>query len=313
MKMSIFVTFFLLNFISPYLSPEQVPDPERFNRAVQLIEQGKCGDALPLLKDLASRNPGRPAIFLAMGQCLFESGQSADAEPVLRRAVELAPALSQGHYLLGSVLGTLNRGTEAMKELREAVRLAPDFAPAHRVMGMFQVEHQQLLPETRQALETAIRLDPADSRALYWLGRYFQGIKDTESAARCYAAVLKLEPNSAQARLGLAQAFYDLGEIEKARTEYERVLARDPNSYTALLGRARCLYSLRDYAAALSIASALEKKEAGAPDQRQLYWLLARIHRAMGQNAEALAAENKLREFEREIEKGLASFWETGK
>jgi tetratricopeptide (TPR) repeat protein len=277
------------------------------------MEQGKCGEALPTLQELAGRNPGRPPIFLAIGQCLFDSGQPAEAEPALRRAVELAPALPQGHFLLGSVLGTLNRGNEAMKELREAVRLAPDFAPAYRVMGMFQVEHQQFLPEARQALETAIRLDPADSRAHYWLGRFFQGIKDLESAARSFEAALKREPDSSQARLGLAQVFCDLGEFEKARTEFDWVLTREPNSYAALLGRARCLYSLQEHTAALTLAKGLEKKEAGATDQRQLYWLLARLHRALGRKEEALAAENRLREFEREIERGLASFWETGK
>jgi tetratricopeptide (TPR) repeat protein len=292
---------------------QKMPDSEQFERAARLIEKGHYAEALPVLEELAGRNLNRAAIFLAMGQCNFELGQYRDAESTLVRAVKLAPNLPQGHYLLGSVLGMLAKGNEAMTELREAIRLAPEFAPAYRVMGMFQVEHQQYLPEGRRALETAIRLDPADSRAHYWLGRYFQGLKEPDSAARWFDAALKLDPNSDQARLGLAQGFYDLGEINKAQGEYEKLLARNPSSYMAILGQARCFYSHREYDAALKLAVALEKKEAASVEQRQLYWLLARIHRALGQTAAALAAENKLREFEQEVEKGLNSFWETGK
>ena len=288
-------------------------DPEKFDWAARLIERGQCKEALPVLEELIGRNPDRAAIFLALGQCHFELGQYIEAEAPLSRAVKLAPNLPQGHYLLGSVLGMLNKGNEAMAELRLATRLAPDFAPAFRVMGMFQVEHKQFAPEVRTALEMAIRLDPSDHRAQYWLGRYWQGIKDPVKALNCYEIALKREPASLQARVGLAQVLFESGEIERAKTEFERILNLDPGSVPALLGKARCLYSRQEYVAALDLLHNAEKKVENIVDQRQLYWLLSRLYRVTGQVEAAIRAEEQLKEFEREIEKGLAGFWETGK
>lgn len=308
---SLLVMLFLAVWIrNSFVVAQMTPDAEQFERAAKSIEKGQYKEALPVLEELADRNPDRAAIFLALGQCHFELGQYLEAEAPLTRAVKLAPNLPQVHYLLGSVLGMLNKGNEAISELQEAIRLAPDFAPAFRVLGMFQVEHKQFLPEARTALETAIRLDPSDHRAQYWLGRYWQGIKDPAKALNCYEIALKREPASLQARVGLAQVLFASGEIERAKTEFERILNLDPGSVPALLGKARCLYSRQEYVAALDLLHNAEKKVENIVDQRQLYWLLSRLYRITGQAEAAVRAEDQIKEFEREIEKELAGFWE---
>jgi tetratricopeptide (TPR) repeat protein len=288
-------------------------DPARFEQAVEIIKQGRYDQALPILKDLALRNPHKAPVFLAMGQCYFETGQYEAAEAPLRLAAELAPGLVQGHFLLGSVLGMRGQGPETMKELREAVRLDPAFQPAYRVMGMFQVEHKQFVLEAREALEMAIKLDREDSRAYYWLGRYFQGVRNPGSARNSFETALRLQPDSIQARLGIAQALYDMGEIDSAQTEFQSVLAKEPASFGALLGRAKCLYSRREIPAALETAGEAETKASSLEEQRAALWLLSRLYRSTGQSEEAAKAEAKIKGFEKEIEEEVSSFWETKK
>ena len=292
-------------------APPAASDPARFEQAVEMIRQGRYDQALPILKDLALRNPRKAPVSLAMGQCYFETGQYEAAEAPLRLAVELVPGLVQGHFLLGSVLGMRGQGPETMKELREAVRLDPAFQPAYRVMGMFQVEHRQFVLEAREALEMAIKLDKDDSRAYYWLGRYFQGVRDPGSAKSSFEAALRLQPDSIQPRLGIAQALYDLGEIGRAQTEFQSVLAKEPGSFGALLGRAKCFYSLREFPIALAIAAEAEKKATSKEEQRAVLWLLSRLYRASGHDDKATELEVKLAGFERDIEKEVSSFWKT--
>jgi tetratricopeptide (TPR) repeat protein len=79
------------------------------------------------------------------------------------------------------------------------------------------------LPE----LEAAVRQNPNDGLARYYLAKRYYLNRRFEDARIAYEEVVRLDPNSARAHLGLALSWYELGQTWQAREEFQRALALD--------------------------------------------------------------------------------------
>jgi hypothetical protein len=76
---------------------------------------------------------------------------------------------------------------------------------------------------TLKGYETAIRLEPTDSRNWYLLGHYLQyNLEDPDArrAIQCYLVSLKLDPRAATTWLDLAAAYESEGDIDSARDAF---------------------------------------------------------------------------------------------
>ena len=109
---------------------------------------------------------------------------------------------------------------------RRGVLLALAFAVAI-VLAFFSIrtavaEHSSELP-TRQGLERATRLEPAEFRYWYLLGRYWQfNLEDADAprAIRAYTTALALNPHDAEVWSDLATAYESGGDIPAARDAF---------------------------------------------------------------------------------------------
>src|SRR5213075_2619634 len=110
----------------------------------------------------------------------------------------------------------------AQKFLREAVRLDPKFALAWALLAYVNARGYQttniqptstLRDEARQAMETALGLDPSLGEAWIAKGYYQYGcVGDFEGARRSYEQARELLPNSSLVRLSLALLARDQGQ-----------------------------------------------------------------------------------------------------
>ncbi|HVX67752.1 MAG TPA: tetratricopeptide repeat protein [Bryobacteraceae bacterium] len=284
------------------------PEAAQFQSAQKLASEGKCADAIPVLRQLGARHPDTAPITFALGRCYFEQKNYQAAEAALKLAAMSEPREAPVRYFLGIALGMGGKTPEGIEQLRLATELDPAFAPAWRVLGMFRLESGQTGPETQQALENAVRLDPGDARAPYWLGRFWLERKKYEAARLAFEKALELDGGAAQAHLGHAQAVAALGSTAQALAEFDTVLKTQPDSAGALLGRARCLYASQQFEPALAAALAAES-HASTPDERRASaWLLGRLYRILDRAAEAAAMERKLAGIEAEFLASLARF-----
>lgn len=249
-------------------------DAAGFDRARQLVQEGRGADGLPVLSDLAARFPRSPEI----------------------------------RFFLGSALGQAGRRAEAIEHLRVAVELDPKFQPAFRVLGMFRVESGLLQADTRAVLERAAELDPEDARAHYWLGRFFLETKSPAAARACFERSLKIDRAASQTRLGLGLALELLGETDAALAAFDAVLRAEPRSPLALLGRARCLYRKQQTESALAAVLEAGRHGAADADRRGFHWIRSRIYRALGRDAEAEQDEQTLAGIEAGFNQRLARF-----
>jgi tetratricopeptide (TPR) repeat protein len=269
-------------------------DAQRLNEVQQLMDSGRCAEAIPILKALVARHPEAPTLQYGLGRCYFQAGDYTNAVSTLRVVAREMPKVAEVHFFLGSALGLSGNTAEAIQELRIAMELDPEFEPAFRAYGMFRVGSGASSQDARDALEAALRLDPKDARAHYWLGKYYQGWGDTDHARQCFERAYQLDPADLPTRLGLGQTLLADGEFDAALTQFDAILRREPGLVPAMLGRARALYNKGEIEAALAPAEAAQKGAHAFEDQSGAEWLLSRIYLDLGRDADAKAAELRL-------------------
>ena len=270
------------------------PDLENLNTAERLMNSGHCTEALPLLKALSGRHPEAPTLRYGLGRCYFEMEDYPAAISSLRDAARGLPKSAEVRFFLGSALGVSGHIPEAISELRTAMQLDPKFQPAYRAFGMFRVQQEQYSKEALQALETAVRLDPNDVRALYWLGEFHRALGDTALARGHFERAFQMDPSDPTVWLGLGRVLLDDGETDSALAHFDEVLRLEPRLVPALLGRARALYYKGHAEQALAPAETAHTNARGFEDERGAIWILCRIYRALGRDAEAENAEHQL-------------------
>lgn len=126
----------------------------------------------------------------------------------------------------------------AAREFDELLAARPAPPPAIVNMGMmrlFQRKYEAALPH----LELAARLDPADARVRYLLGKCLLGLERPADAAAQLSEAARLDPREPAIALRLSEAHAMRGDSKSARAELRRALALRPDHAAALyrLGR----------------------------------------------------------------------------
>ena len=110
----------------------------------------------------------------------------------------------QAGYFAGWILAQTGKKDEALKAFQEAAALSPDYCFPN-------------LLECVSAFETALRLNPTDAHAPYYLGNFWYAHRRYEEAIQAWETSVRLDPSfpTAQRNLGLAY-FNKRGDAHKA-------------------------------------------------------------------------------------------------
>jgi len=100
-------------------------DRTSLRRALDAYDQGKVGEAEPLLRDLVTRYSASYEANEALGSLYAEGGDLTRALTYLESARTLAPRDAIAHANLGAAYLKLNRSQEAKRELEIAAKLDP--------------------------------------------------------------------------------------------------------------------------------------------------------------------------------------------
>jgi len=159
---------------------------------------------------------------------------------------------------------------------------------------MFRVQSGSRADDALEALKAAIRLDPKDARAHYWMGKYYQGWGDVDQARQSFERARELDPSDPLIQLGLGQTMAADGEYAEALRLFRAAAAAQPGSVPALLGQARCIYGLGKVEEALAPAESAQRGALTFEDQSGAEWLLGRIYQDLGREADAQGARERL-------------------
>lgn len=128
-------------------------------------------------------------------------------------------------YLLAWVLEQAGNAAAARAELARAAALPPDYCFPNRLEDVL-------------ALETAMRLNPADARAPYYLGNFWYAHRRAAEAVACWEQSRTLDDRFATVHRNLALAYFNkLHDPQRALQSLETAFELDP-------GDARVLFEL---------------------------------------------------------------------
>jgi tetratricopeptide (TPR) repeat protein len=209
--------------------------PER-DHAFELFREGKMVDAMPLLEELAAKNPQDVAVteywgaaVLGYAQTLTNPELKKKSRARARTILLQAQALGDQSDLLRTLLRDLPEdGSFAAysdkKEVDEAMQQAEaDFARGD-------------LEKARQAYMRAYLLDPSNYYSALFIGdTYFQQ-KQAAFAAEWFLQATRIDPNKETAFRYWGDALLAAGRLDEARSKYIEAIIADPYNQTSWNG-----------------------------------------------------------------------------
>ena len=228
-------------------------------RAIELHQQGRLADAIPLYQEVLAREPNNSDALHMAGLCLAALGQIPMAVKLLAAAAALQPTNPIILTNFASGLSQSGRQAEAVKYYDVALALRPDLLEATRGRGAALLQLGQL-DAAVEGLRKAVALAPNDEQAQNTLGVALERAGRTEEAREAFRRALTLNTNNAHAHHNLGLVEMTLGRHAEALASIERAIALQPNDPGMHHNRGLSLFQLHRYGDALaSFDRALEK------------------------------------------------------
>jgi tetratricopeptide (TPR) repeat protein len=123
---------------------------DKFNRAVQLMQQQKYDQAEPLLRQVSRAAPDRAAPYGNLGILYARSERWKDAQPLLERSVKLDPNNPALWTELGVVYRQNGKWDAAQTAYQRALQIDSNYPLAHLDIGIL---YDLYLQKPQQALE----------------------------------------------------------------------------------------------------------------------------------------------------------------
>jgi len=168
------------------------------------------------------------------GQVLLEMGRSGEALEVLRSAAALEPANPRIANNAALALLQQDRVDEAEKAFEHVLTLG-ELATAHFNLARISNMRNDV-PLAFERAQAAVRLDPKLGDAWLLLGELHRKRRDAEGMRRSFASAVEAAPANPRALNANAEFLASVGEVREAREQYRRIEAQDPANLGAALG-----------------------------------------------------------------------------
>lgn len=208
---------------------EEPHHPEALHMlGVALMQQGKHGDGIELIRDALERNP-TPVMWLNLGSGLAHLRRHEDAIAALNQALELAPDNPEALNNLGVALAATGRHEQALRQFGLALQLRNDFAACHsNRANSLRALHR--LNDAIHSAEQALRLQPDNPDSLNCMGMALAAALREEEALECFDKALRLCPAHDEALANRARLLRRRQNFTDALADYTRLLSRQPDN-----------------------------------------------------------------------------------
>ncbi len=239
-------------------------DPRpRLILASALRRQGRAGEALPILRDLAKGWPRAARTRYELGACLAQIGQPGEAFAQLDSAVTLDPDLREAWTAMETTAfaqGDATRDRRAKAALARLDQSDPAVGQAAEWIALGQHDRAEA------RLQTICQARPDDTEAVRLLACCYIVAQALDEAEVLLRHVLTLRPTFALARFDLARALFLRRDGEAALAELVPLLADDPTSPAYRNLQAGCLGLLGDDHGAEALQGGLAAQFPANPD-----------------------------------------------
>ena len=215
------------------------PDSDRAQQTlvVLLLNEGKLGEAEPILRTLLKQDPANGFLHLTtvMGKT---RGSQAGLEMIERLAADY-PALSEARFAVAQAAASAGRAEAAIAALQQADDLRPGWEPAAllRAQILDQTSHADALAFMRTFL--AAHADAREMRLAY--ARALVSANRFDEARAEFIRLTSDFPGNAEVSFAAGLLSLQMGDAEAARDFLTRTLEynpRDPDAVQYYLGQA---------------------------------------------------------------------------
>jgi Tfp pilus assembly protein PilF len=157
---------------------------ERWNDyGIGLLLQGDLKGAEAAFMKVTEMEPEYADGWVNIARAQIQEGNMEEAEQVLRKALEVDPNLAKTHFFLGTALKSLGRYDEALEETRIAASKYPRDRVVVNQIGNLLFRKKQFSAAIDE-LQKVLKIDAEDLQAHYNLMLCYQGLGNSELAAR---------------------------------------------------------------------------------------------------------------------------------
>lgn len=255
-------------------------------KAVALAEQGRCKEALPVLRRIvAAPGPldGRRTAGIAGLRC---SMAIDNVDTTLDFLKLLEHQFSNDPEILFVMVHTYSDlSTRVAQELG---REAPNSIPAHK-LNAEALEMQNKWDEAQREYEDILKNSPNEPSIHYLLGRLLlskpQGdAASIQQAKEQFQKELEINPKNAGAEYILGEVARQAGQCDEAVPHFTRASKLDPTFGDAYMGWGYCLVLMKQFADAIPPLQTAAHLEAGNPSA---HYNLAVAYSRTGKREEA--------------------------
>ncbi len=242
---------------------------------------GESRKAIEQFSLAVKENPSDARSEDLLEQTLISEQEYPAAAERLRARVSRSPGDQDAWYRLGNVYLQMSQDA-----LSRAEKINPDSPVAHELQGELQ-ENLRNLNAAQQEYELAVKEAPDKPGTHEHLGNIFW-IQDLWPQAEVeYRAELVNDGANCRVQWKLADSILNANESQEEAMKFlETAVARCPDLMQARVDRARALVGLGRAPEALDDLLLAEKADA---DEPTIHFLLEKVYRAEGKNAEATA------------------------
>ena len=250
-------------------APPDSPEAQRLSILLAMAHYGlaEYGDAVPLLQHAAAQDKQNLPLRLALAHSCLWTKQYQCVMDTYHEILSLNAESAEADMLAGEALDEMKDNTGALAQFRAAEKANPKEPNVH-----FGIAY------------------------LLWTQKQFP-----EAVAE-FQLELANDPNHAQSLLYLGDTKLQMNKPEEARPLLERALQLDPTLWIADLDLGVIDTDAGNNQQALAELKAAEKLK---PEEVNVHWRLARVYRALGDKATAMAEFEKAKTLTKSADEDL--------
>jgi len=199
------------------------------DQALNLFRQERWSEAASAFEAWEKQQPNQTDALLYRGKCLANLSQFKDAEEALQAYIASHPQSDAAVYLLAYVLFRENKPKESLQWFTGAAKLRTPTVDDLKIVSFDYV----LLNDYADAvdcLESALKMDPDNLDARYYLGRVRYQQDRLDDAIAAFREVLRRAPSNVKAEDNLGLCLEGKNLVDQAIAVYQKAITLDESS-----------------------------------------------------------------------------------
>uniref|UniRef100_A0A914ZGY1 Cell division cycle protein 27 homolog n=1 Tax=Panagrolaimus superbus TaxID=310955 RepID=A0A914ZGY1_9BILA len=248
-----------------------------------LFEKSDFNRASATFEEMHQQYPHKIEGLEVYSSCLWQLQKIPKLSGLTKELTERFRHRSETWCVAGNLYNLEKQCAIAVDCFDRATRLVPKFGYSYYLLGNELIEVGQL-DRAEQAFHESVRYSPHDYRPHLGLGIIEQKRSKMSKALTHMRMAIQRNPSNIILQVHLAVVEQANGHEKEALKILNQAIKMDPNNITARYHRARILFDSRNYVEARTELNELKEL---SPNEPHVFFLLARVYKKLGDQAQA--------------------------